>query len=129
MLDEPILFKIKDKEYKVEGFTGEIQSAFERYFEFHALNYIKEAKSILGDEYQNILNKYIFDRKAGVYKFSESKFFEFLNMKEEAHFAQLMWWCLNKHQPISLQEVKDLLKENEQEFVELFNLLIITKKK
>lgn len=127
MLNEPFLITIKDKEYKVEGFTGKIQSAFARFMQKHDLNVLKASKEVIGEEdYFGLLARHLQEVKAGKLDFASVRFCEFVN--DDDNLSVLLWYCLTVHQGIMLDDVKEWVRTEPKEAADLFNRLYAEKK-
>lgn len=97
MLEAPEIVKVFDKEYKVEGFTQEIQEAYQRMMEASFLELIHDNKQVLGNDYLQCLKLHFWEVKHGAYKWGSDNFYLFVNIP--ANFIELLSWCFSKHQP------------------------------
>lgn len=127
MLSEPEIIKIKDKEYKVEGFTLVVQESFERMMEHDFLKLIRDNKEILQDDYLPMLQKHFIDVKNGLYKFCSANFYLFI--QNEDNLIELLHWCFSKHQMIDKKELKEWMIEEPELAVNLFERLMLSVKK
>ncbi len=127
MLDEPEIVKIKDKDYKVEGFTLLVQQAYQKFMQSKFLELIKSNKHELAEDYLPLLQKHFFDVKCGNYDFGSPNFYIFVN--QEDNFLELIYWCFTKYQDISKEELKNWIKEEPELAVALFERLNNTAKK
>jgi len=127
MLNEPETITIKDINYKLEGFTLEIQQLFERFMEGKFLKLIKDNKDKLAEDYLPMLEKHFFDVKHGKYKFNSDNFYLFINADE--NLLELLHWCVCKHQPILKQDLKEWIESNVELAIKLFERLMNDTKK
>ncbi len=127
MLNEPEIVKIKEVDYKVEGFTIEVQQAFERMMEAEFLEIIKSNKQAAGDDYLPLIQKHFYDVKTGAYKWRSSNFWMFVN--EEENFVELMHWVFSKHQAVLKVVIKEWIDAEPELSVALFNRLMDASKK
>lgn len=130
MLEEPRIIKIGDQEFKVEGLTQVIQSAFEKYMQHHLLQQLKKSRDMIGDsDYFELLSKHITDIHSGRMSFDlhpDSIFSRFMN--DVNHFAELLWYMLSAHQPIAKEVVTKWITEQPDEAVEMFKVACLSKK-
>lgn len=127
MLEEPETIKIDDKEYKVEGFTQEIQKAYEKYMHRIMLTEIQSMRQELGDDYLPLLDKHVKDRKRGFLYFGGEAFLEFIQKSE--YFIQLLWFCMSKHEPAMPRTiVENWVKDRWEDAEELWRKLYESKK-
>ncbi len=126
-MEEPLIYKIKDVEFKVTGFTQKVQEQFAKFMQWSFLNLIKANRDNLGDDYLSLIQKHILDIKLGYMDFGSDLYYEFI--KHNDHFGHLMQLCLsNEHQKITVKEVIEWVKNNEEDSVELYNMLMESKK-
>lgn len=127
MLDAPETVTIEGQEYKVQGFTQEIQSAFERYMHRHLLKELQDSKELLGVDYLPMLEQHVRKQKRGHLNFGSESFLEFIG--ENEHFVQLMWFVLaDLQRTLPVAVVKKWITEHWDDAADLFNRLYSTKK-
>ncbi len=128
MLEEPIVRKIGEKEYKIELLTHEMQSAFKQYQIAKELDEINNSRDLFGSDFIKVKREFAHEVKIGDYDFATKKSLKFLNEKE--NFYELMWWLMSKYQPMLKEDVEKLSEKDLVELLdELIELSFPTKKK
>lgn len=111
MVIEPIILTIKDTNYKVEPLTQEIQAKFLRYVENQELQNITASKGLVSEQdYNNLLQNYLFKVKNEGYVFPSDEVNKYLNMRK--HFSYLFFLCLNKHQLVDKTIIDSWIKDD-----------------
>lgn len=127
MLEAPDSITIDEKDYKYEGFTLEVQSAFEKYMHAYLIKELQSSREALGEDYLPLLEQHVRKQKRGWLNFGSTAFLDFC--QETDHFVQLLWFVLAKLQPIMAKEVVvKWVTEHSEEAVEFFHKLYSTKK-
>lgn len=126
MLQEPILVTIKGTQFKCEGFTHKVKSAFEQYMHHQMFQALKAQRNLL-DDYSDHVLKLSMSVSNGLASFGSDLFYTFI--KGDGPFVVLLHMCLSVHQPISQEAVKEWVDECGDEAFELFKKLMEAAKK
>lgn len=122
MLTEPYLYK----NFKVEGLTQEIQDAFEKYLEYHALKLLQNNRKKAGSDYLDLLNLHFRNCEAHKYALGGNECDQMLDIPD--HFCELLWYCFSKHQECTKDQVLKFWNEDMEGIADLWVQLTTSKK-
>ncbi len=122
MLTEPETITIAGTDYKINGFTQDVQSKYEKYLQKWHLDLLLEDRDKLGDDYLLMRKQHMVDVKRGKLSFFSNAFWDFIKSDND-NLTQLLWFCIMSVNPISKDILSKWVDEQETEAVLLFNKL------
>lgn len=121
-LAEPALWKWKEKEWRVHPWTFEIQAAFEKWLERHAIDsYRRVAQHLSQEEADKALSSLLRDIAAGALGFGGE--FAQKTLSAPVHVKRMFFLCIRKnHTDATPELVEEMAKDDYGGMIQAMNL-------